>query len=80
VFCHLPTSGLTFPIVARGFVAQLFAGGRVLIDMLSTGAFLLEPPILFLIAFRVPIAGELVVMSHIYWCGIRVHKRLGTIV
>ena len=67
-------------MIARGLMAQLLAGWRMLIDVLSTGAFLLEPPILFLIAFRVPIAGELVVVSHIYWCGIRVHKRLGTIV
>ena len=67
-------------MVTRGFVAQLFAGWRVLIDVLSTGAFLLEPPVFFFVALGVPIAGELVVVSHIYWCGIRVHKRLGTIV
>jgi len=80
VFRHLPTSGFTFPMIARGLVAQLFAGWRVLIDVLPSSAFLFEPPVLFLIALGVPIAGELVVMSHIYWCGIRVHKRLGTIV
>ena len=67
-------------MVACSLVAQLLAGWRVLIDVLPSSAFLLEPPIFLFIAFRVPIAGELVVVSHIYWCGIRVHKRLGTIV
>ena len=67
-------------MVARGLVAQLFAGWRVLIDVLAACSFLFEPLVFFLIAFGVPITGELVVVSHIYWCGIRVHKRLGTIV
>ena len=67
-------------MVTRGFVAQLFAGWRVLIDVLPPSPFLLEPPIFLLIALSLPITGELVVVSHIYWCGIRVHKRLGTIV
>ena len=80
MFRHLPPGGFTFPMVAHGLVAQLFAGWRMLIDVLPPSPFLLEPPIFLLIGFGVPIAGELVVMSHIYWCGIRVHKRLGTIV
>jgi len=67
-------------MVARGLVAQLFASWRLLRDMLTACPLLLEPLVFFLIAFGVPITGELVVVSHIYWCGIRVHKRLGTIV
>jgi len=53
-------------MVTRGFVAQLFAGWRVLIDVLPSSAFLLEPPIFLLIALSLPITGELVVVSHIY--------------
>jgi len=67
-------------MVACSLVAQLFAGWRVLTDVLPSSAFLLEPPIFLLIALSLPITGKLVVVSHIYWCGIRVHKRLGTIV
>ena len=61
-------------MVARGLMAQLFAGGRVLIDMLPSSAFLLEPPIFLFIAFRVPIAGKLVVVSHIYGHDTEAHK------
>ena len=67
-------------MIARGLMAQLLAGWRMLIDVLAACSFLLEPPIFLLIALSLPITGELVVVSHIYWCGIRVHKRLGTIV